>query len=112
MFRTLVKTDALVIDEHSFPIHYFEQRTIRGARRYSAEIMLAPGDRIILDDDSMTNLEARTQVPGAGDTVQPDAGGTGHRCLRCQVKRMSKCDVRSRSEVRMWRRLRRDFSEP
>jgi hypothetical protein len=61
MFRTLVKTDALVIDEHSFPIHYFEQRTIRGARRYSAEIILAPDDRIILDDDSMTNLEARTR---------------------------------------------------
>jgi len=61
MFRTLLKTDALVIDDHSFPIHYFEQRTIRGARRYSAEIMLAPDDRIILDDDSMSNLEARTR---------------------------------------------------
>jgi len=28
----------------------------------SAEILLAPGDRIILDDDSVTNLEARTNV--------------------------------------------------
>ena len=61
MFRTLLKTDALITDDHSFPIHYFEQRTIRGSRRYSAEIMLAPGDRIILDDDSMMNLEARTR---------------------------------------------------
>ena len=61
MFRTLLKTDALVIDDHSFPICYFEQRTLRGARRYSVEIVLAPGDRIILDDDSMTNLEARTR---------------------------------------------------
>jgi hypothetical protein len=60
MFRTLLKTDAVVIDDHSFPVCYFEQRTLRGARRYSAEIMLAPGDRIILDDDSLTNLEART----------------------------------------------------
>jgi hypothetical protein len=60
MFRTLLKTEALIIDDHSFPICYFEQRTLRGARRYSAEIMLAPGDRIILDDDSLTNLEART----------------------------------------------------
>jgi hypothetical protein len=32
---------------------------MRGARRYSAEILLAPGDRIILDDDSVNNLEAR-----------------------------------------------------
>jgi hypothetical protein len=61
MFRMLLKTDALVIDDQSFPVHYFQHRTLRGARRYSAEIMLAPGDRIILDDDSMTNLEARTR---------------------------------------------------
>jgi hypothetical protein len=60
MFRTLLKTDAMIIDDHSFLICYFEQRTLRGTRRYSAEIMLAPGDRVILDDDSLTNLEART----------------------------------------------------
>ena len=41
-------------------MRYFELRTLRGARRYSAEILLGPGDRIILDDDSVTNLEART----------------------------------------------------
>jgi hypothetical protein len=61
MFRTLLKTDALVIDDQAFPIRYFEQRTLRGTRRYSAEIMLAPGDRIILDDDTLPNLEARTR---------------------------------------------------
>jgi len=60
MFRTLIKTDALVIDGRSFPVCYYEHRTLRGSRRYSADIILAPGDRIILDDDSMTNLEART----------------------------------------------------
>ena len=32
---------------------------MRGARRYSAEIVIAPGDRIILDDDSVSNLEVR-----------------------------------------------------
>jgi hypothetical protein len=60
MFRTLVKTDALAIDEHTYAVRYFEQRTLRGARRYSAEILLGPGDRIILDDDSVINLEAKT----------------------------------------------------
>ena len=55
-------------------VRYFELRTLRGARRYSAEILLGPGDRIILDDDSVTNLEARTDVPRAGDALQPDAG--------------------------------------
>ena len=60
MFRTLLKSEALVIDNRTFPIRYFELRTLSGARRYSVEIVLAPGDRIILDDDSMTNLEART----------------------------------------------------
>ena len=60
MFRTLVKTDALAIDEHTYALRYFELRTLRGTRRYSVEILLGPGDRIILDDDSVTNLEAKT----------------------------------------------------
>jgi hypothetical protein len=59
MFRILVKTDAIEIESDHVAVRYFEQRTMRGARRYSAEILLGPGDRIILDDDSMTTLEAR-----------------------------------------------------
>jgi hypothetical protein len=59
MFRTLVKTQAVAVDNQLFPVRYFEQRTLRGLRRYSAEIFLGPGDRIILDDDSVTKLEAR-----------------------------------------------------
>ena len=60
MFRTLVKTEALAVDDRTVPVRYFELRTLRGARRYSAEILLGPGDRIILDDDSLTSLETRT----------------------------------------------------
>ena len=62
MFRTLVKTEALAIEDQTVAVRYFELRTMRGARRYSAEILLAPGDRIILDDDSVTNLEARANI--------------------------------------------------
>jgi hypothetical protein len=60
MFRILVKTGAVAIDDRLVDVRYFELRTLRGTRRYSAEILLGPGDRIILDDDSVTNLEART----------------------------------------------------
>ena len=60
MFRTLIKTEAIEIETHTVAVRYFELRTMRGARRYSAEIVLGPGDRIILDEDSMTTLEART----------------------------------------------------
>ena len=60
MFKTLVKTDAIVgFDDQRFSVRYFEVRTLRGARRYSAEILIAPGDHVILDDDSVSNLEAR-----------------------------------------------------
>ena len=59
MFRTLVKTESLAVEDQTVSVRYFELRTLRGARRYSAEILLAPGDRIILDDDSVTDLEAR-----------------------------------------------------
>jgi hypothetical protein len=60
MFRTLVRTDALAIDDQTYPVRYFEIRTLRGARRYSAEVLLGTDDRIILDDDSLSNLEAKT----------------------------------------------------
>jgi hypothetical protein len=60
MFRTLVKTVTLSVEDQTYPVRYFEGRTARGTRRYSAEILLGPGDHIILDDDSVTTLEART----------------------------------------------------
>ncbi len=60
MVRTLVKTDDVAVDDRLYPVRYFELRTLRGVRRYSAEITLGPGDRIIIDDDSVNNLETRT----------------------------------------------------
>jgi hypothetical protein len=59
MFRTLVKTAAVAVEDKTVPVRYFELRTLRGARRYSAEILLGPTDRIILDDDSVATLEVR-----------------------------------------------------
>jgi len=59
MFQTLAKTSALVVGGLTFPVRYFEVRTLRGARRFSAEIVLRPGDPVILDDDSIASLEAR-----------------------------------------------------
>ena len=59
MFRTLVKTEAVAVEDQTFPVRYFELRTGRGQRRFSAEILLGPGDRVILDDDTMTNLETK-----------------------------------------------------
>ena len=59
MFRTLVKTGVVAVEDQSFVVRYFELRRLRGARRYSAEIQLAPGDHIILDDYSVIDLEAR-----------------------------------------------------
>ena len=61
MFRTFVKTQAVAVEDQTFAVRYFELRTVRGLRRYSAEILLGPGDRVILDDDSVTNLEARAE---------------------------------------------------
>ena len=59
MFRTLVKTESLEVEDQTYSVRYFELRTPRGQRRYSAEIVLGPDDRVILDDDSVTTLEAR-----------------------------------------------------
>jgi hypothetical protein len=59
MFRTLVKTKAVATDNGRLVVRFFEVRTLRGALRYSAEILVGPGDRIILDGDSVPNLEVR-----------------------------------------------------
>ena len=59
MFRTLVKTEQCAVEAQTFAIRYFEVRTRNGGRRFSAEIFLAPHDRVILDDDSVINLEAK-----------------------------------------------------
>jgi hypothetical protein len=60
MLRTLVKTDRVAVEDGTVAVRYFELRTQRGTRRYSAEILIGPSDCIILDDDSVSNLEART----------------------------------------------------
>ena len=59
MLRMLVKTDAIDLGPLLVAVRYFELRTQRGTRRYSAEIVLGPDDHVILDDDSMATLEAR-----------------------------------------------------
>jgi hypothetical protein len=78
MFRTLVKKETLTVDRETVTVRYFEVRTLRGARRYSAEIVVGPADRIILDDDSVTNLEARAArlVPATLYSRRLAAGAT------------------------------------
>jgi hypothetical protein len=78
MFRTLVKKETLTVDRETVTVQYFEVRTLRGARRYSAEIVVGPADRIILDDDSVTNLEARAArlVPATLYSRRLAAGAT------------------------------------
>lgn len=59
MFRKQVKTGEIEIEGRSYVVRYFEQRTARGARRYSCEVLLDAADRIIVDDDSLTSLESK-----------------------------------------------------
>jgi hypothetical protein len=59
MFRKLVKTGEIEIDGRNYVLRYFEQRTVRGARRYNCEVLIEAADRIIVDDDSLTGLESK-----------------------------------------------------
>jgi hypothetical protein len=40
-------------------VEYFEAMTERGTQRYSCELALGPGDRIIVDGRSLGDLEWR-----------------------------------------------------
>jgi hypothetical protein len=57
MSRKLVKTTELDIDGRDYALTFYEQETARGSKRFSCEVALDAGDRIILDDDSMAGLE-------------------------------------------------------
>jgi hypothetical protein len=59
MFRKLLQTGQVDVDGDAYAVHYFEHKTARGARRFSCEVVLDAGDRIILDDDSLTSLQAK-----------------------------------------------------
>jgi hypothetical protein len=59
MFRKLLQSGQIDVEGRTFVAHYFEQKTARGARRFSCEVLLDAGDRIILDDDSVTSLQAK-----------------------------------------------------
>ena len=59
MFHKLIKTQRLEIAEQAYPVRYYEETTLRGAQRYSSEILIGPEDRIILDDPSLTGLESK-----------------------------------------------------
>lgn len=59
MFRKLVKSTDMEIDGSIYRLRFYEVKTIRGARRFSCEVIFAAADRIILDDDSMTSLESK-----------------------------------------------------
>lgn len=51
--RTLVKTDRIEMEGRAYTVEYFEATTARGTRRYSFELVLDPGDRIIVDGSSL-----------------------------------------------------------
>jgi hypothetical protein len=59
MFRKLVKASEIEIDGMVYTLRFYELRTLRGARRFSCEVLLGAADHIILDDDSMTSLESK-----------------------------------------------------
>jgi hypothetical protein len=59
MFRKLVKATEIEIDGTAYVLRFYEIRTIRGARRFSCEVLLGAADLIIVDDDSMSSLESK-----------------------------------------------------
>lgn len=57
--QKLVKTEAIEIEGQAYTISYFEATTPRGTQRYSSELVIGPGDRIIVDGSSLGDLTWR-----------------------------------------------------
>ena len=61
MYRKLVKASEIKVDGTGYTLRFYELKTIRGARRFSCEVVFAAADRVILDDDSMSSLESKVE---------------------------------------------------
>ena len=61
MFRKPVKATEIEIEGQRYRVQYFEQKTLRGGRRFSCEVMINATDRVIVDDDSMSSLESKVE---------------------------------------------------
>ena len=59
LFKTLVKAEELEIEGQNYTVQYFRGSTRRGTQRFSAELLLGPDDRIILDAGTLSDLELR-----------------------------------------------------
>jgi len=59
VFSKLVRHDDLEIEGRTYPIRYYETKTVHGTMRYSAEVALTPTDRIIVDGYSLSSLESK-----------------------------------------------------
>ena len=57
--RRLIKTEELQVEGRSYAVQYYEGTTDRGTQRYSSELVLGPGDCIIVDSSSLGDLEWR-----------------------------------------------------
>ena len=57
--RKLIKSDCIEIEGRAYTVDYFEATTERGTQRYSSEMVLGPGDRIIVYGSSLGALEWR-----------------------------------------------------
>ena len=59
MHNTLIKTEKIELDGQAYTVRYFRATTPHGTQRYSSELVLGPGDRIIVDGSSLGDLEWR-----------------------------------------------------
>lgn len=59
LVQKLIKTEEIEIEGQIYTVSYFEVTTPRGTRRYSSELVIGPGDRIIVDGSSLADLAWR-----------------------------------------------------
>ena len=77
MFRKAIKATVIEVDGRQYSVQYFEQKTIRGSRRFSCEVMIDATDRVIVDDDSMSSLESKVERLAAATVYSRVLAGRG-----------------------------------
>ena len=114
MFRKLVKTREIGDRRTQLCGALFraaDRARQRGAT--AARSLLEAADRIIVDDDSMTSLESKVDAAGAGDDLQPAAGGAaGSRVTPPDMSRRWRREAPRQNKSALWRAARAGAQGP
>ncbi|MDY6844433.1 MAG: hypothetical protein SVW57_10130 [Thermodesulfobacteriota bacterium] len=62
MFRRLLETEKIKINDQDYEVNYFENLNLQGNKSYSSEVSLNSEDKVIIDALNLENLHNKVSL--------------------------------------------------